>query len=199
MSIVDAILFVSVVVLFLVILTVMREIVILRGETLALSQLVVDPPVPSYLGKTLPTSLAERLRLDTSDLELSERMHAILFLKSSCEGCSDLASDVERAIAEGVLDRSDVSSVVAAGEEAPIAQAARRISRITVLDPRGDLLAASEVRATPTVLTVRADTLQVLDYKLGGEVEWIAQQLKRPQENILSPRPVSMAPPVGVS
>lgn len=37
----------------------------------------------------------------------------------------------------------------------------------------GKLLDESEIRATPTVLTVRGDTLDVLDYKLGGELGWI--------------------------
>lgn len=60
-SVIDGILTVAILLLFLVILAVMREVVILRGEVTALSQLIVDPPVPSYLGQKLPRALARRL------------------------------------------------------------------------------------------------------------------------------------------
>lgn len=199
MSVIDGILTVAILPLFLVILAVMREVVILRGEVTALSQLIVDPPVPSYLGQKLPRALARRLEEMAGGLAPSRRVHAVLFLKNACEGCNDLVADVRRAVGDGILDREDISFVVAAGEEAPIARAAQSISRSVVLDPGGKLLDESEIRATPTVLTVRGDTLDVLDYKLGGELGWIIDQLKRPQANGASPRPVPMASHAEVS
>lgn len=57
-----AVLVIGEILLLLLILGLMREVVILRGDNTALRQLITVPPVPSILGDRLPSILIDRLQ-----------------------------------------------------------------------------------------------------------------------------------------
>jgi len=186
-SIVDGIVLAALLLMIVVMLGVMRETAILRGETASLKQLIIDPPAPSFIGDKLPDVLAQHLTFfadqgDMGQRQALARAHVILFVKPNCEGCEALIAQVKGAIAAKLIAQDDLSCVVlATSEEAHHFQLARSVSRNTVLDPQGDLLKACEVRGTPTQLAIWADTLHVFDYTMGGDVEWIRQRLQASQ------------------
>jgi hypothetical protein len=78
-SAIDGVLGIVVLLLFLVILGVMREVVILRGEVTALTQLITIPPAPSFLGKRVPNALARKLPSNLAASSIQEP-HVVLFL-----------------------------------------------------------------------------------------------------------------------
>ncbi len=173
MNVADVVLAAFVLLLLLVIVGVMRETVILRGQVTALSQLITNPPAPSYLGDRLPAALADRL----PSLSASRRAaHAIVFIRPGCSGCEEMITRLEEVIKHKFIDKNDLTFIVAAAPDAPLFRAAQAVSRNTILDPTGAITKACEVRATPTQLAIWTDTAQVFDYMLGGDVEWIRQR-----------------------
>lgn len=171
----------ALVLLFLiVILGVMREAVILRDDVKALSELITEPPVPSFLGQPLPAMAAEQLAPAGDWSGIVRRPHIVLFFREGCFGCEDLLARVQQAIRQGVLSSVDISCVVSGTEGSPLLAMAHSISRNAVLDAQGALLKACEVRGTPSMFAIWTDTLEVFDYMIGGDAEWMRQRLQQP-------------------
>jgi len=183
MTFIDIILVVAALLLFLLILGLMRETVILHGHVTALSQLITNPPIPSFIGKSLPHQLARELPPVSVARTWLPRAHVILFLRSNCGGCEDLVAGLEEEIKRKFVSKDNITCVVAAASvDSPVFRAAQSVSRNTVLDVTGDLLKACEIQGTPTQLAIWTDTLNVFDYNYGGDVEWIRQKLQQQPE-----------------
>jgi len=180
-NIADGILLVAVLILLIALLGMMRETTILREHVTALSQLITDPPAPSFLGRPLPAIFTERL---PSIREISRQKggaHIVLFVKTGCFGCEDYIAALARPVKAGQLSKDDISCVVVApAEDSALFQGAQRISNRVVLDPAGDVLRACEVRGTPAQYAIQATSLEVFDYTTGGDLSWIQQRLQRP-------------------
>lgn len=162
--------------LFALVLVVMREAVILRSQVTALSQLIISPPMPSYLQDRLPEPLVCGLAF--GDAPKPREAHLAIFLDSGCAGCDQLAAELRQAVALGQVRPSQITFIVsAASEDAETFQKARRTGGRTVLDTTGGLLKAAEVRGTPSQLAFWRDTMVAFDSKLGGDVEWTLHRL----------------------
>ena len=185
MSLVDLILAGALLVLFVVILGTRREMVILHRHVTALSQLITKPPAPSFLGDQLPAVIAQELASCLNVDRSSRRAHILIFLRAHCFGCDELMAQLARAIAEGDVARDGISCIVsAASEDSPIFEKAQMVCRTAVLDPKDTLFKASEVKGTPSQLAVWTDSLEVFDYTIGGDVEWIWHRLRQqPSQN----------------
>jgi hypothetical protein len=182
-GIVEGVLAAAVLLLFLVILAVMREAVILRGQVTALSQLIVTPPAPSFLGKPLPRPLARALAWNDGTTRGAPRPHIVLFVSAGCSGCTQLIADLRDAVQMDLVPADGVSCVVSApSEDAPIFRAAQAVCRRAALDDSGALLDEGEVKGTPSLLAFWSDGREVFDYKIGGDVEWIRQKLHQRKE-----------------
>lgn len=195
-SIVDAVLTALLLLFFLVILGVMRELVILRREVTALSRYIFDPPEPSYMGRRMPRGLVEKLTRQWRGRAAGDRNHVLVFLSIGCGGCNQLIADIGKAIERGAFFRDDVSFVVVTGadqdDESSVIEKARLVSSTVVLDPGARLTVEAEVRATPTLLAIRTDTLEALRFSVGGGIQWIHDSLRRSERHLLPP-PSSLA------
>lgn len=162
----------------LVVLGVMREVVILRGEVAALSQLITDPPPPSFLNERLPDALSRRLAFVTEGRRTPSRPHVVAFVSPGCEGCTALVRELRVAVGEGRVDPGAVSFVVtwADSAEPDVYHEAAAVAD-TVLDADGALARVCEVRATPTLLAVESQGLTVFAHKAGGDPEWVGSVL----------------------
>ena len=98
--------------LFVLILGVMREVVIMRGEVTALSQLITDPPPPSFLGQRLPDALSRRLAPPEANTSGTPGTWVVAFLSPGCASCKSVLDDVAAAVEDGTLKRGDVRFVV---------------------------------------------------------------------------------------
>lgn len=171
---------VGVLLLFLLLLGVMRETVILRGEVTALSQLITNPPMPSFIGHPLPLVLADQLRPLIPSDKYSRHAHIILFMRGECNGCDELAMQVRNAIQTGTISKEDISCVVVApSKDVQVFKLAQAITLSPILDPIGKFLKACEIKGTPSQIAVWTDNLQVFDYKLGGDITWIYEKLQQ--------------------
>jgi len=182
MIIADGILLVGLALLLVVILGTMRETVILRGDVAALSQLITNPPQPSYVGTRIPALIESAVGLGEYVSRCDSRTHVLLFLRIGCNGCESLLIALQEAVHRESVPPSGISCVVAAPtEDAPVFQMARRVSENVVLDRDGTLFKGAEVRGAPTQLALWVNTLEVFDCQLGGDVGWIMERLQRQQ------------------
>jgi hypothetical protein len=195
MIVVGLVLVVLLLALAAVVLGVMRETVILRGDVKALSSLITHPPAPSFLGEALPAPAARQLPVlahrGASDENRPGESHILAFLSPDCSGCSGLVSDIASAIEAGDLsaDRvaESISFLVASYEveEPAVARSARALG-VVLIDRNAELGKACEVRHTPMLMQIRLPDAIVVDYSVGGGIEWI--------QKILQPRmPVSLS------
>lgn len=189
MIVVTLVLAVLLLALIAVVLGVMREAVILRGDVKALSSLITYPPAPSFLGEALPAPAARRLpvlaQAGASDRPRDGDSHIVAFLSPDCSGCSGLVSDIAAAVEAGRLPAEQVeesiSFLVASyeAEEPAVAHTARAIGEV-LIDANAELGKACEVRHTPMLMAIRLPDAIVVDYSVGGGIEWV--------EKILQPR-----------
>jgi hypothetical protein len=178
--------------LMAVVVGVMREAVILRGDVKALSSLITNPPAPSFLGEALPAPAARRLpalvRGASSDEPRPGDSHILAFLSPDCSGCSGLVSDLAAAVKSNALsaDRvgQSISFLVASYEaqEPTVASAARAVGEV-IIDANAELGKACEVRHTPMLMEIRLPDAIVIDYNIGGGIEWI-QKILQPQSAV---------------
>jgi hypothetical protein len=169
---------VVVVFLLLAVLGAMREVVVLRGDVKAFTDLVQRPPAPTFVAERdrVPAALSKRLPHAT---ESSER-HLVAFLSPGCQPCQDLASGLSAAVEEGHLAREQLTVVVWAFTHPEAERFASQIALPCILDGDGKLSRLCEVRATPTLFIVSADNHKVLDYSPEGSTEWVISRMKGP-------------------
>ncbi len=173
--------------LLLAVLGTMREAIILREHVAALSQLIVKPPAPSFLHQPLPDVIADRLSLPGRLRERSHQSHVILFFSAGCNGCAAFIPRLQEVVNEDLIDSSQLSCIVSASSEnEPVYQLARAVCGTAILDRQGQLAKALEVKMTPVQFAISTHTLEVVDYTLGGDVEWIRQQLQEQPERVMA-------------
>ncbi len=168
-----------------VVLGVMRETVILRGDVRALSSLITHPPAPSFLGEALPAPAAHQLSALARDAASDHHgeSHILAFLSPDCSGCSGLVAEIAAAIEVGTLsaDRVEesISFLVASYEveEPSVARAARGLGAV-LIDQNAEMGKVCEVRHTPTLMQIRLPDAIVVDYSVGGGIEWIQKILQ---------------------
>lgn len=177
MTVADFALAVSAITLFLVILGVMREVVILRGEVRALSNLIVSPPTPYYFGERLPRALSEALP-SLRDGVYADEPHVIAFVSPGCGPCTDLTTEIRDRVLTRELDPTKISFVVCnASESAEFFKEVASVGSETVADELGRMMTTWEIRATPSLLALSAGDRRVVDFVAGGDVEWIKEKL----------------------
>lgn len=159
----------------------MRETVILSEKVTALSQLIVDPPLPSYIGKTIPLTLSQKLTFSHYN---SSKPHVIIFLSEGCNSCQSLTTQLKSAVDKKLISKNDISCVIEAHETSSIVRLAQSISQNVVCDQHGDLFKVCEVRGTPAQMVIYADSLKAYDYLLGGNLEWIIRKLPQRLEMV---------------
>lgn len=180
-----------IVLMFLVVLGIMRETVILRGEVKALSQLITEPPVPSVLGNQLPALLSKEL-LSYNPASFPQKAHIIIFVSSNCFGCTDLIQELSKAIKSQSFSSQDFTLVVKSiSNKNEMIELANLLGMKVVIDKNGKILELCEVRGTPTLFSVWLDKMEVFDYKLGGDLEWIHQKLYPNKPYALQALPVA--------
>ena len=194
MTIVAIVLGVGLLALLAVVLGVMREAVILRGEVQALASLITTPPAPSFMGSVLPNSLIRRIA-ETAPREASANgsdaptSHVLAFLTSDCTGCAALVSEIDFAISAGTLDpefvKQNITAVVASRDDgaaaSPVATAARSVLDAVIIDNHAELTRAADIRQAPTLIEVRMPDAVVVDYQVAGGLEWILKVLRPSQ------------------
>jgi hypothetical protein len=165
------------VLLVLVLLGTMREVVILRGDIKALSQLITNPPAPPYLGKRLPAVLVNHIPIKQS-ASRDPQCHIVLFLRAECGGCEALCLRLEQEILSEIITKNDISCVVYTNSRlSSIFRHAQSISNTVILDDKGKLVDECDITGMPTQLAIWVDSLEVFDYQVGGSVEWILTRL----------------------
>lgn len=160
--------------LFLLVLAVMREVEILRAEIGALSNIIVNPPLPDFIDQPLPAALSEALRSWREGL-IGAR-GAILFVTPQCEACGSLREALRERISRGDILPSAIAVVLDGRDRS------RRpydgLGVVVQLDPGGALFKSCEIRVTPTILIVDSFTNTVTDFRLGGSAEWLQESLR---------------------
>jgi len=178
--VVSFVLSVAVGVLFLVVLSLMREIVLLRGEVAGLTQVITIPPTPSIIGQRLPTEILSTITAGLAgDPEEESSDHAVLFLSPGCGGCDNVVRELESALADALIVHSRITAVVPASPHAQEVAAPLRSHGVTVISDRGvNLFEACDVRGTPMILAVATSSGQAVDYTYEGGVAWILESIR---------------------
>lgn len=168
----------SVVVLFLTVLSLMREVVLLRGEVAGLTQVITIPPAPQVMGQRLPQEILSAITArPAAEQEKQGRAdHAVLFLSPGCGGCANLVQDLGSALADGLIDGTSLTAVVLGssrdlGVEAPL----RTHGVAVVPDHDSKLFKACDVRGTPMIIAMWTGSGEAIDYSYGGGAQWILE------------------------
>jgi hypothetical protein len=170
------------VVMFLILATLatMRETVLLRGQVDALQQLVKHPPAPSFAldGGALPQLVANAIRASAraSESASDSSVQLVAFISQGCGPCDRLTHGLSQAVRDGSLSEQDLVFVMWGPDHAQAAAYGERLPGELIFDPDGDLQRAAEIRGTPTLLLVNRSDLNVIDYDLEGDVEWVITQ-----------------------
>lgn len=171
--------------LLLAMASIMREIVLLRGDTAALSQLITNPPRPDIIGELVPAQLRVNLVMPSKCNDgdsAGGTQRVILFVSDSCGSCQELATSLEPLLLRRELLPSDLTCVTQAPDGGKLSQEFRRLGVNVVLD-KGELAKECDVRGTPMLLAVNGNG-SAIDYTYGGGVEWIQRRLGSPARSM---------------
>jgi len=168
--------------LLLVVLGALREVMVLRGEVAGLSQLITDPPPPSFVhadngsDTRAPDALIRALQ-EANPLPMPSRQ-IVAFVAPGCGPCEDIARDVSALLNNGGGYRSEeLLFIVGAPRMSEAQDFAAHLPGRTILDRGAVLRRACEVRGTPTLFLVSAPDFHVTDYTVEGDAQWIATRL----------------------
>jgi hypothetical protein len=173
--IVGSVALIALVMVLLMQLGVMREVVVLQEKVTAFSQLLLQPPVPSFLKKQLPKT-AIRVVRETGFRE--DGPFVLVFMKSKCEGCLRLAEDISQATARGLLSQDAITCFLAEGStgskiEILMNQSAKFVAEVSV-----GVFRSCEVSGTPTMLAINPETWEVFGHSAGGDAAWLMSRLQ---------------------
>lgn len=166
----------------LLFLGLLREIVLLRQQVAAVSDLVTEPPVPDYIGRLTPDHL-QKLVIDASD-------HVFLFVSEGCPSCEQIMAELIarnvgrtsnvarlRMIVLGDVSRNDTRTMLDRLE--------RSCGWTQTVDSDGTISAACKIYGTPTAVLVSNSI--ATEYVPGVTAEWVVTALEngtraRPKE-----------------
>ena len=164
--------------LFLLVLSLMREVVLWRGEVDAISTLIKHPPQPPFIGSAAPAPLIEALSRVQPAIAVSSRI--VAFVAPECAGCEHFVRQSHAAIAEGRVRRDDFVFILYGDEEE---QRRRRFRAFvddlpgrSIIDEAGRLGSVCEVRATPSVFVI-SSTNDAVAFDMKGNIEWALSHL----------------------
>jgi hypothetical protein len=171
----------------LCVLSALREIVILRGEVTALSQLITSPPEPAIMNSKLPQRLQSFVaeitnRADTLPADASSRtksaIHCIVFMSEDCGPCRDLSARLGAAAEVIPGFRENVSVVVTIrGDRTSTLGNMLNDYNISHIQDSGDIAKLSGVRGTPMMIGFDAEQDMVTEYTYGGDEQWIIARI----------------------
>ena len=168
-----ALTFVGFMLLILLVVGMMREIVVLRGEIAAFADLIKHPPPPTYVGRDLP----DRLRESLEEIGLTSDHLVVAFASPSCGPSSQMLENLAEALADGQLHEDDVVVVMATDRGRVDTEMSQGIPNV-IHDVDGRLAHAAEVRTTPALVWVSLSQGVALEHHYGGSVEWMMQRLQ---------------------
>jgi hypothetical protein len=164
-------------------LGVTREVVVLQEKVAVFSQLLLRPPVPSFLRGSLPRKAIAAVQA-VGHKETGPFI--IVFMRHACGGCRSLAEGLQQATATGLLARDDVICFLeqdSAGSN--IESLMRNIAKSVNYESSEVVFRACEVSATPTMLAVNPKTWEVFGHSVGGDAAWAVSRLEMARRNQL--------------
>lgn len=165
---------------FLVVLTQMREVIILRGEVSALAQLITNPPVPRIIGSPVPDRLRTQVLGRRSLATVGELpgMVVVMFLSDTCGSCAQLVDEVGAHLSRGELQTDSVIAVITQSNTSRRSELWGALSAqdLLVIADEGQLSRECDVRATPMLLAVDIPSGVATEYSYGSGASWIAQR-----------------------
>lgn len=156
--------------LTLIVLALMREVVILRGDIRALVQTVTG----ASLAPTLAPSAPQPLLRDVQEAKHDFDEELVVFLSEHCSGCDELVDALHELALDGGF------TAVVRGRATPefkgrlVAAAGRVID-----DARGRVFTGMGVTATPTAVIVDRPGGEIVDFSVGANRTWINQWARR--------------------
>ncbi len=179
--VITAMLCLGVAILFLITLSLMREIVLLRGEVAGLTQVITIPPTPAIVGQRLPQEILSTIM--ASSLAHGEAHghthHAVIFLSPGCGGCESLVEELDSALADTLITPEDLTAVVTTSPHGRVPESPLRAHNVTVIADRDRrLFKACDVRGTPMIVIIDTNLGKVIDYSFGGDVRWIIESIQ---------------------
>lgn len=169
---------VATVFLYLVTLTLMREVVLLRGEVDSISTLIKNPPPPSFVGELAPAGLRDLIRQSSPDQH--DGLQIVAFVRSGCGPCQSLVGGLSSAIESGRLDPQRLLFVVQTNGGPESRRFAASLPAYGVSDLDGSYARLCEVRGTPSLFAVDRSTGMVIAFNAGGDPEWVTSRLTEP-------------------
>jgi hypothetical protein len=160
------------VIAIMLIIGMMREVLILRGEIASITQLIKDPPAPSIVSGPLPSRLAQQLE----DVLMVGRRTVVAFASPGCGPCTVMLDNLRDALHQGDMDAQGVVVIMASERGRPDLESAQGLPHV-IHDLDGKLAHVCEVRTTPTAFVVGGEDGTVLDYSFGGSIEWMKSKL----------------------
>ena len=170
-----------------------REVVILQEKITTFTQLLLNPPVPSFLRAALP----KRAIAAVEDAGFRrEGPFVIAFMKSGCPGCLALAKGLKEAVSEGWIAANAITCFLLEGSAGSQVDDVIRDTTPFVAEAtlRGTFLAC-EVAGTPAMLAVDPQTWNVFGHTVGGDAAWAVSRLQMgPQRALLPTLPTRGSP-----
>jgi hypothetical protein len=173
---------VTVLAVLLMQLGVTREVVILQEKVTVFSQLLLNPPVPSFLRGTLPKKAITAV--EAAGFR-PDGPFVVVFMKSGCSGCLSLAGGLKEATEAGWLPPNSVTCFLAEGAGGSRLEALMRATTPFLTEATsGGVFLACEVSATPAMLAVNPETWEVFGHSVGGDAAWAVSRLQmgRPRQ-----------------
>lgn len=164
----------------LALLSLMREVVMLRGDVSALSQLITEPPEPDIIGKPMPDAILSKVRdaPSASHLRPSGFMCAI-FLSDDCGACGSLTDDLVATVELDPVIRMGICGVVPLTVPQPSSIAPRLAAvGIPVVGDDGSLSSECGLRATPLAICFERDSGRATEFEYGPDLAWVMGRLK---------------------
>ena len=169
-----------------------REVVVLQEKVTAFTQLLLTPPVPSFLCGKLPKPAIEALGAAGFR---PDGPFVIAFMRSGCSGCFTLATGIKEAVDAGWIPRSAVVCFQVDGTRGSKVDALMRDAAAFVADDiGGKIFGACEISATPAMLAVSPGSWEVSGHSVGGDAAWVVTRLEMARKNQLRLSPVSPRP-----
>lgn len=162
--------------LFLMIVGTLRELAIVSGRVTAITDVILRPPEPTFLGKSPPTQLIKEL--DKALPPRSEAFAIAMFLRPGCQGCDALLGFLRN-----MVPVSEASSFVPIlpkkTSRTTLAESCRTLFGLVIVDEDDELFDRCEVRSTPMLFAIDRHSQKVVDFAVGPNVEWVSSYLGR--------------------
>jgi hypothetical protein len=178
---------IAILIVLLMQLGVTREVVVLQEKVTVFSQLLLRPPVPSFLRGSLPKSAIPAVQAVGFR---SDGPFVMVFMTPGCQGCLGLAEGLKEATATGLLPSEAITCFLAEGSAGSRIEVLLRASTPFVAEvSTGGIFRDCEVSATPTMLAINPDTWEVFGHSVGGDARWAVSKLQMTEQQQMLPTP----------